>query len=311
MTMDDAGHEHLSLDEAADFDQRLLDGAASADVAARVASCAACAGTLDAIVAVRGALGGLPTPAMPADVARRLHAALAAEARSARVPGGAATVTALPAARVLRGRSRWLPAAVGIAAVGVVAIVVTASLHRDSNVPTAGSAASPPTRAASAIGAAAGVPTTVSGSDYGTAPQQKAESALSDSAARAAGGTAFSAPAAGPSVTETDATPVPAPSPVSAPATIATPEHDAVDTTSAVKQSPDDRYAGLRDPVTLDACVARLIDPDTAIRPTLIDYGSFNGEPAIAVYFPSDKAGQLDVFVVGVGCGPLKDDLLK
>jgi len=334
----DPQHEHIDLELAADFDERLLDAAASADVAARVAACPTCAATLDAISRTRATLADLPPLTMPAAIADRLHAALAEETLSAQVPGGATTVVALdrpsrrPAARV------WLPAAVGIAA---AAAIVAAVSHSSPSHGRSSSLAAGATSAPAAAGAAAGVPTRQSGIDYADSAAAK-RAAGTDSQVTASSAAAAASregiESAAPSVAASGSAPAAAATSAAASASASTsasadgtgqpaaPVPDAagatdsggdVSITAAGSASPAasstfDRtaYTPLYDPATLDACVARLVDPETGIRPSLIDYAAFKGVPALAVYFPSDVAGESDVYVVGVHCGPVTDDLL-
>ncbi|MDQ1727097.1 MAG: hypothetical protein QOK14_1142, partial [Frankiaceae bacterium] len=152
MTLD-PHHEHVDLEVAADFDERLLDAASSADVAARIAGCPTCAAALDAIHRTRSGLAALPVAPMPSTVADRLQEALAKETLSARVPGGAATVTAVqrPSRRRL-----WLPAAAGVAAVAATAAVVFVVVRPHAPQGTAASRALPASAAAG--GSATGVP---------------------------------------------------------------------------------------------------------------------------------------------------------
>ncbi len=333
----DRQHEHIDLEQAADFDERILDAAASADVAARVAACPTCAATLDAISHIRSTLSGLPTLTMPTAVTERLDAALAEESQSARVPGGAATVVALAQPARRAARRYWLPAVAGIAAASAIVLVVARQGSTQQSMSSAGAAAA--TSAAGGAGAAAGVPTTQSGIDYAkSAPAEgrtdshplAASSGASGlyssvpvpgSAAGAAAGTAASASAAAPPPVALTA---PTPQPAGSPAAVLTPTvqsgasvRDSAAGSMSLSAAPaaavsydNTAYTPLRDQATLDACVARLVDPDTGARPSLIDYASFKGAPAVAVYFPSALAGESEVYVVGVHCGSVTEDLL-
>ena len=82
---------HPSIDDLAD----LAEGLTESHTAARalrdhLAGCPECRDTLDALTEVQDLLGSVETPAMPADVARRLNAALAAEAAAPRTPAATA-----------------------------------------------------------------------------------------------------------------------------------------------------------------------------------------------------------------------------
>ncbi|MDQ1703502.1 MAG: hypothetical protein QOF57_2754 [Frankiaceae bacterium] len=310
MTLD-PHHEHVDLEVAADFDERLLDAASSADVAARIAGCPTCAAALDAIHRTRSGLAALPVVPMPSTVADRLQEALAKETLSARVPGGAATVTAV---RRPSRRRLWLPAAAGIAAAAAVILVVV----RPHDPQPAGTAQQRLPASAGAGGSATGVPAVASGVDYGTTTRARLVQGV-DAAPLAYSASVTDQPAAGSAPAATSAAasaaaPVPAPSPLSAvpgPSGSAEGLSDTANTPARTAALPDMTvYTPLRDPATLDACVARLIDPETGTRPSLIDYASFNGTPAVAIFFPSSVAKESDVYVVGLRCGPATDDLL-
>ena len=351
MTTDDAQHDHVTLELAADFDERLLDAAASAEVAARIASCATCAAALDSIAKTRAALTALPAIPMPSAVADRLHAALAAETRSAQVPGGAATVTSMAAGSVRsRMRRLWIPLGAGIAATGALTFVLQTSSKSSTT------AAQPAAAATSAAGSAAppSFHTLASGTDYahaqgsdlrnrlsvqltagttvtatgalpeskdafGSAPVGTAAASPADAATTAAAGTPTASTSSAPGPVSA-ATPLPsATSAASATASAAAGSRSAVDS-GATTFSYSDRplsaislvaYGALQDPAVLAACVQRLQDPDAPVEPRLVDFASYAGKPAVAVYFPSNGAGQLDVYIVGTACGPSGDDLLK
>ncbi|MDQ1680070.1 MAG: hypothetical protein QOI42_929 [Frankiaceae bacterium] len=304
-------HVHVDVDEAADFDEGLLDAAASARVSAAVASCATCAATLDAVTRAHEALAGLGSVTLPQEVADRLDAALAAEASAARVPGGATTVTAFADRR----RRWWLPVAAGVAAVGVLALVVPAVVHSKTNSATAAARATVQAAgASSSANVPAGPPEASSGSDYATGAAEKLSAALAGprlpAAARAgAGGSNFSAPnpAAAISVNgdqSAEASPPPAGSPGAVHGTSGT-------GSGSVDVKGPDVYAALRDPATIEACAERLTGQQPAAAPLLIDYALSAGRPAVALFYPSDRAGQVDVYIVGTGCGATTDELLK
>ncbi|MDQ1681745.1 MAG: hypothetical protein QOH99_286, partial [Frankiaceae bacterium] len=291
MTTDDAPHEHLSVETAADFDERLLDAAASADVAARVAACATCAGALDAVHRTRAALADLPPIPMPPAIADRLHAALAAETQASLVPGGAATVTALakPARRF------WIPVGVGVAAAG--ALIFALQLNgrsADTNPSAATRAAASSTPSNESL--SANIRTLASGTDYATAARSGLAAGLQSAPVAGpavdSGGFGYKAnvpqPAATPGGTTTaSATAVPSPTNASA---LSAGSGSASDTsTSADQMSVGDlsQYGPLRNQATLDACILRLIDPAAPVQPTTVDFASYAGKPAVAIFFPA------------------------
>lgn len=78
-TTDEAGHPDVS--DISDLSEGLLSPSRSEDVQHHLEKCAACADVHATLEEIRGLLGSLPDPGpMPADVADRIDAALAAEA---------------------------------------------------------------------------------------------------------------------------------------------------------------------------------------------------------------------------------------
>ncbi|GGS87719.1 anti-sigma factor family protein [Streptomyces chromofuscus] len=78
-TTDTAGHPDVT--EISDLTEGLLPPSRTADVRRHLDACELCADVLTSLEEIRGLLGTLPGPArMPADVAERIDAALAAEA---------------------------------------------------------------------------------------------------------------------------------------------------------------------------------------------------------------------------------------
>lgn len=113
-----------SVDLLADLHAGVLDDAqarrlweqAGADPEAR-----AIMEALEATTADLAALATAPAPPMPADVAARIDAALAAEAASPRV----APVLSLDAARRRRKRIGWISGVVAVAAAAIAAVAIT------------------------------------------------------------------------------------------------------------------------------------------------------------------------------------------
>jgi hypothetical protein len=303
-------HVHVDVDEAADFDEGLLDASTSARVSAAAASCATCAATLDAVTRAHEALAGLGSVPLPPEVADRLDAALKAEASAARVPGGAATVTALAERR----RRWWLPVAAGVAAVGVLALVVPAVVHSKNNSHTA--AARSTVEAAgggSSANVPAGPPEASSGSDYATGAAQKLSAALAGPrlAPAAGAGDQLSAPNPAAATSAAASQSASAGSVSASPAPFGADFGTSRTGSSAVDVHGPDMYAALRDPATIEACAERLTGQQPAAAPLLIDYALYSGRPAVALFLPSERAGQVDVYIVGTGCGATTDELLK
>ncbi|MCD0482196.1 hypothetical protein LO771_07155 [Streptacidiphilus sp. ASG 303] len=94
---------HPAVEEIADLTEDLLPPQDADAVRAHLDGCAECADTRDALLEIRSLLGDSGTPRMPADVAGRIDAALAAEALLASAPLGdgdawAAALAAAPGA---------------------------------------------------------------------------------------------------------------------------------------------------------------------------------------------------------------------
>ncbi|MFG3139218.1 anti-sigma factor family protein [Streptomyces sp. NPDC048211] len=87
--------QHPDVSEISDLTEGLLSPSRSADVQRHMAACGLCADVHQSLEEIRGLLGALPAPEpMPSDIADRIDAALAEEARSLpRTPDAAADVS--------------------------------------------------------------------------------------------------------------------------------------------------------------------------------------------------------------------------
>lgn len=271
---------HLDLDALADA----LAGEGDEVGAAHLAGCGSCASRLDELVAAQvrvvAVLGALPPPAVPADLAGRLDAALAAEAPMRPAPRGAsavgASVTALPTARGPRRRS-WLPAAAAVVVLASGAGLGLALLGDGLGGSDADTAST--TAGALAEDDAAGVDLllTASGTDW---------------ADPAAGTTALPRVLSG----AADRFLLQGPAPAS----------DAESGVASV-----DELEVLRTPEGLAACLSAVLPPDEPdLVPLAVDYASYAGEPALAVVLPDPDPTQVSVFVVGAGCSAAGDQTL-
>ncbi len=264
---------HLSLDELADVlagegDDRHL------------ADCADCTGRLAELqaaeLAVVARLAALPDPPLPADLARRLDAALTAE-RPLQPAAGGATVTPLAPRR-----RQWVPAVAASAVLVLGAVAGYALLHDGVGGSSADTAASS-TEAGAGRSAVDALPRSESGTDYGDDAAVKATlpGVLAGTAAFAA---ALPAPVAG------------------------TAAQDAT-TSAAAAVDPLQR---LREPAGLASCLAALLPPEEPdVRPLALDYATFGGQPALAVVLPDPDPAKLSVFVVGPGCSQVDDSTLR
>ncbi|MFF3599419.1 anti-sigma factor [Kitasatospora indigofera] len=103
---------HPSIDELADLAEELIEDRDTADsLREHLAGCPECRETLAALAEVSELLGSVETPAMPADIARRIDAALAAEAAGAGRPTPPAVGPASDPAAAERAGSSGQPAA--------------------------------------------------------------------------------------------------------------------------------------------------------------------------------------------------------
>ena len=283
--------EHLDLDALAD----VLAGERPDDP--HLASCAACRARLAELAAadtaVLASLGGLADPPLPDGLAERLHRSLADEARAdqARADQARAGGIAPGSRRVvaLRPRRAWRqPVAACLALVlagGLGWTLVrggTGGTDTDSAATAAdGSDAGTEGGGGGVAGGerAAALPRTRTGTDWADAgagrtalPQVLA--GLSDSALS---GGAESAPSGPPAAAPSDAAALD-PTPRSA-----------------------DPLARLRDPVTLEACLAAVSAQDGA-QPLALDEGTVRGAPALAVLLPDADPAFVRLHVVGPAC---------
>ncbi len=299
--------DHLDLDALADV---LADGPygrggragmgdvgrSTADRAAHLATCAGCAGRLAelevAVGHVAGALAALPEPELPAGLAERLDAAMAAERARTTTDGvatqraateaavtesaksRAATADVVPLAGRRRGSARWLPIAGGIAA--AAALVFGGVLLTQKG----GSSSS----TASVKSAKLLVAVNSTGAAYGK--DGKALVAALPALLKGSSTEAFETAPVTPNIG----------------APKATQQRSAA--------TPQDALATLRSTTGLSACLSGLTDPGDPGIPLALDYASFDGKPAMVVILPSAKADKVDVFVVGAGCGVKDSHLL-
>jgi hypothetical protein len=286
---------HLDAETVAVFREDLLPGRKAAQVAAHLAACEQCAEIDARLAAVTSALAHAPAPPMPASLAARLDAALAAEisARAAgtAAPGAAAVSTTAPgttAAGTGRvGRTRraaWsrsgLPlrlatvaAAVVLVAGGGYAITRLVSTSTGGVAASASGTAEPhsalsrrgaPALGPEAAGMAAGLPVVASGTDYRPGQVRAQVSALLKrypAARRVPGSGATAAPAA----------------------------------------TPPPGFPQLA------GCVRRL---GAGARPRLIDVARYGSRPAAVIVLPVTGTRTLRVLVVGTGCSVRGSDLI-
>lgn len=299
-----ASAPHLTLDELAD----VLAGEPAGSHLAGCASCTARLGELrTAEAAVLASLADLPAPTLPAGLADRLQAALAAEpalrpaTAATGAPAGPATVTPLGQRRA---RRTWVPA-VAASAVLLIGGAVGWSLLSDGG-PGAGS--SPDTAAGATAESGAGtlaLPTSSTGIDYGD--QDLVEATLPAVLAGVApGGTALdSAQSSGPG---SGAGSAPQPTSAREAGPAGPPPEGTGGLAGATSADP---LARLREPAALASCLAALLPPENPDeRPLALDYASYRGTPALAVVLPDPDPAKVSVFLVGAACSQADDATL-
>ncbi|MDH6134608.1 hypothetical protein P3T37_004012 [Kitasatospora sp. MAA4] len=268
---------HPDLDQLADLHEELLSPAEAAAVRAHLDGCPQCADTLAALTDLTELLGADEPPAMPADVALRIDAALAAEAAAPRPREAAAAkprATRSPAAAPptrtdrarpgqsarsgLRRRARLLLAAAGcLAVLGLGAVLVDSGSH-GGTVDTATSSTS------SAALRPAESPAAVGGPVF-SADQLPAQIQQLVAAQPSAAGTAKSVPRA--TGQNPDASPAPAPA---------------------------DRLPG---------CVQAAVGSHAGDTPIAVGHGRYGSTPVDVYVFPlAADPGRLDVYLLDAGC---------
>lgn len=290
---------HPDADALSELDAGLLDDTAeAAQLQDHVAGCRRCADLLLLLRDTHRLLAGLPAVAIPAEVAARIDAALAAETtsapRTAEAPVASTitapatspgSVTVLSTAR--RGgrsaaRRRWLPGAGAVAA--GVAVLLAGAVGLGALQQRGGhSAATSRAAGAGAPHRTAAVPAApvVTGRDYTPATLDDGVRSL-----LAAGST-----------------------PKRTPAPLFEHSPGQSDRGSAV-QPVDPALNRLRQPAALGACVAELAG-NPRIAALAVELARFQGRPAAVVVLPDPDPAKVRAWVVGPACGPGQADVLR
>jgi hypothetical protein len=283
---------HVTPDVLADLQAGLLHDKAERVASEHLADCPDCQADLEVLAAIpdRLAAAGTVEP-IPADVANRLDAALAAAASAP--PDVAATPTIVPlyGATATHRRDRSSPrglrllqaAAVLVVVLGLGALAVSA-IHGGSD---SGGTAATGTSAGDQASApkSAAVPVTTSGQNW-------TPTTLAAAAPSLAAGTF------GPAVSLYDSTRKSAALPSAAAAPSPTPSSSGLANGAAA--GPAQRLA---DPAALTACIANLSDPGPAMQPLAVDLAKWQGQPAAVLVFPTPHdPASLDVYVVAPDC---------
>jgi hypothetical protein len=275
-----AAADHLSLDALAELQEGIAD---DADALRRhLDGCADCRARAGQLHTSRALLSALPTDSMPADVAARIDAALAAEAHPANLRGDIVP---------LRGRRSWLRGPnLAAAAAGVAVLALGSALA----VGHLGGKSAP----------AANDAKTVSGA---TAPHQAApnnilkqwQTGANYNDANRAGlvaGLVLRNPPPFPTGGSLGAEVSPQPTPPSGP-----------NVTSSSKTSYS--RVALRAPAIVFACAALLAGHP--VQPLAVDYARYAGAPAVLLVLPSltNPTGELDVYVIRTACSDGANDI--
>lgn len=315
--------DHLDLDALADALAAESDLAGSGSPS-HLVGCPTCTSRLSELRgaedSVRASLSKLTDPSMPAGLVERITAALAAEAPlagrgaidhsaaqdTARATPGGATVTPL------RPPRRWAPAvaaAVMVVAVGGLgyAVVSNNGGGDDASTTSADSAAAPAAPEAASLPP---IPTSQSGTDY--AQQARVEAVLPGVLAGdlKSGRTSSSnevLPGESKLADRGFGTVVPqggaaSPDPrAAAPSSSTTFSSGGGD--SDLQGATADPLSALREPVALEACLSAVLPPEEpGVRPLALDYATYQGKPALAVWLTDPDPAKVSVFVVGPQC---------
>jgi hypothetical protein len=288
--LDNTDGPHVTPDVLADLDAGLLHDRAERAAHAHLATCPACQADLDLLATIPGRLAaeGSVEP-VPADVASRLDAALAAAASEPTELTASTTVVPMRSSHRTRSSPRGLrllqAAAALVVVLGLGGLAVSA-IHGGSG-ESAGTAGGTSDHAAAAPKSAA-VPVTASGRNWTPTTLAAAAPALADGTF----GPPFSVyddstrkSAALPSTSA----PVP-----SAPAGSGGPVG------GGTAAGPAGR---LSDPTALRACVTNINDGDQTMQPVAVDLARWQGQPAAVLVFPTaGDPASLDVYVVAPDC---------
>lgn len=252
---------HLELDQLAD----VLAEQSDPQAVGHVHSCPRCAASLARLAASDAAVSALlaevPSPPLPAGLGERLEQALA---RAQRLSAPGRAVGVLPVAGRRPVVPRLLGWAGGLVAAAVVLVAGGLLLHGQE-----GSSTSSKSSSSSLKAVPPGIPTSVTGTDYGR--DRRALAAALPGLLRAAPRPAAARSGDAPVAPRTPAVPA--------------------------------GLARLSGAAGLAGCLAALTDPADRALPLALDYARFAARPALVVVLPSGRSGRLDVFVVGAGCG--------
>jgi hypothetical protein len=279
--------DHVPVEDLAAYAAGDLDATASVAVEVHVLLCPDCRADVEAVTAATGALRSLDPVPMPADVAARVDATLAAEASPA--PAAAASATVLPMKR-RRGPSLAGIAAVaaGVALIGGIAVPLVTHGGGDKANSTAADSARENGPTATRRFA--------SGLNYTHATlAQTLTRALTGATAPPVSAGSVQGPAAAGGTTL----------PTTAP-----PSGQQAETGKYAYDAAAPAAVLADDPGRLAACITALTDgaPVEGRTPLIVDVARYAGKPALVLAFPTVSKGRvttdrIDVFVAGPKCG--------
>jgi hypothetical protein len=278
--------QHVPVEDLAAYAAGDLDATAAVAVETHLVLCAECRADVEAVTQASAALASVERPAMPADVAARVDAALLAAAAP---PAG--DIVPLHSKRRRPSFAGIAAVAAGIALVGAIAVPL---LHGGSAKQSASNSARGAVEAPVTRRLASGLDYTHTTLAATLKNALSAPKSVSDVPVDGASGPPLA----------------PVPAPTSTPAQL----------NSGSEYSNHVSLTALEsDPARLAACVSSLATglPAQAATPVVVDFALFAHKPAVVVAFPTVTEGKvrtdrIDVFVVGPACGltPGEDDVL-
>lgn len=280
-----AAADHLSLDQLAELEEGIAD---DGDALRRhLDHCTVCRRRTGQLRASRALLSALPPEPMPAEVAARVDAALAAEPAPARgfVPGG----DIVP----MRGRRAWWrgPNVAAVAA-GIAVLALGAALvvgHAGGNSTGQNAAKAPDSANRPAAGVTSGLKQWQTGQNYTRATLPGLVTGI---------------------VLETPP-PLPAASPLSQPAGAGPASSTPAPSPAPPGATPKESYSRdqLRVPATVFACAKVLAG--RPVQPLAVDYAQFDGVPAVILVLPDleHPSAKLDVYVIRTACSDAASDI--
>ena len=271
------GAEHLSLEALAELEEGI---AADADTLQRhVDDCPACRARAGQLRASRALLSALPAEAMPADVAARIDAALAAESAPARDFAAGGNIVPMRARRTWWRGPNIAAAAAGVAVLALVGALVAGHVSGSSS-PTVGADKSAGRNAPSGVSGATPIVLKQwqTGLDYNANNLNAYVTALVLGHPPAFPATTGGQPASSPAPTSTG--------------------------------KPSYSQDALRVPATVYACANLLAGHP--VQPLAIDYARYDGKPAAILVLPglSDPARYLTVYVMRSDCSESMTDFV-